>query len=369
MSVSARLVERVGELRARFAPDRRTTVWDVMVEGDDRSVRLTGATDAGEALPELRTAAESAGAAFEVERLPDPSIGEAIRAVAHRSLAHLRAEPRHAAELVHQMLLGEEAMVLQSHDEWLRVRTADPYVAWVHGGSVIRRVPSDPDGLRAWLDERRFEDDAWIVVERSAFAREGPEPDAAAVCDLVQGGIVRTGEIQGNAHAIVLPDGCSGWVRGDAVVPASRLAERFPLTPAAALEHAAQFLGLPYLWGGVSEKGFDCSGFVQRACALHGFRLPRDSDQQALVGEVVDPGPDWEAVEDGDLAFFSEREDGRVTHVGFLAAGGRLLHASTTRNGVAWNALRSGERSTYGDRLARWLTGVRRLTERERRSE
>lgn len=368
MSGPDRLVERLDDLRARFAPDSRTAAWDVTIEADEGSVRLVGATDVLDAIPVLRETARSTGAAFEVERLPDPSIGDAIRAVAHRSLAHLRAEPRHAAELVHQLILGEEAMVLQTRGEWLRVRTADPYVAWVHGGSVVRRAPSDPDGFRDRLDARRLEDDAWIVVERAAFAREGPEPGAAPVCDLVQGGIVRAGALEGDARAIVLPDGCSGWIGGDSAVPATRLAERFLSTPSAALDHAARFLGLPYLWGGVSEKGFDCSGFVQRILSLHGLHLPRDSDQQALVGETVDPGSDWERVEHGDLAFFSERDDGRVTHVGFLAPGGRLLHASTTRNGVAWDTLRSGERSTFGDRLTEWLTGVRRLTERERRS-
>ncbi|MGH7566675.1 MAG: C40 family peptidase, partial [Gemmatimonadota bacterium] len=131
----------------------------------------------------------------------------------------------------------------------------------------------------------------------------------------------------------------------------------------AILEHGAQFMGLPYLWGGTSEKGFDCSGFVQRLFGLHGTWLPRDSDQQAGCGEPVDPGADWSGVADGDLAFFSEREDGRPTHVGILAEGGRLLHASTGRNGVAWEALNPSAEGhdEYAARLAASLTGVRRL--------
>jgi hypothetical protein len=182
------------------------------------------------------------------------------------------------------------------------------------------------------------------------------------VADLVQGAIVEVSETRGRFAQIVLPDGVSGWLWRGGLVPADLLAERFTPDGRAILEHGAHFLGLPYLWGGTSEKGFDCSGFVQRLCGLHGVWLPRDSDQQADAGEPVEPGPDWSGVADGDLAFFSER-GGRATHVGILSEGGRLLHASTGRNGVWWDALdRSAQRhDEYAARLAQNLTAVRRL--------
>jgi cell wall-associated NlpC family hydrolase len=147
------------------------------------------------------------------------------------------------------------------------------------------------------------------------------------------------------------------------VAPAELLAERFTPSGRAILEHGAQFLGLPYLWGGTSEKGFDCSGFVQRLFGLHGTWLPRDSDQQSACGDPVDPGAGWCGVADGDLAFFSDRDDGRPTHVGILADGGRLLHASTGRNGVAWNALAASAdgHDDYAAWLAASVTTVRRL--------
>jgi cell wall-associated NlpC family hydrolase len=77
----------------------------------------------------------------------------------------------------------------------------------------------------------------------------------------------------------------------------------------------------------------------------------------------VDPGRDWSGVVDGDLAFFSEPENGRATHVGILAMGGRLLHASTWRHGVGWDALDPFAEShdENGARLATMLSGVRRL--------
>jgi cell wall-associated NlpC family hydrolase len=351
---------RLEALRALHAPDPRVDVWDLVVEERYGEFHVAGALTGADALGDVESLAREAEAHASVEHLPALSLEGGVRAVATRSLAHLRAEPRHGSELVSQMILGEEALVLRARGEWLQVRTADRYVAWAHQGSLLRSVPADEAGFRAGLEERRPRPDGWIVVGRALRALADPAPHALPVADLVRGGIVAVAESRGRFVRIVLPDGVTGWVsRGD-LVPADRLAERFTPTGRAILDHGAQYLGLPYLWGGTSEKGFDCSGFVQRLFGLHGTWLPRDSDQQSECGEPVDPGPDWTGIADGDLAFFSEREDGRVTHVGILAANGRMLHASTSRNGVAWDDLHPDTRGARGERLAGLLRGVRR---------
>lgn len=351
---------RLEVLRALHAPDPRLAVWELAVEERYGELHLTGAVSTEAALGDVESLAREAEARASVHRLP-ATLDGAIRAVAQRSLAHLRAEPRHAAELVSQMILGEEALVLRAEGEWLQVQTADRYVAWAHRGSLVRRVPSDAAEFHARLGERRPPADRWIVTARAARALAEPAPYATPEADLVQGGIVEVAESRGRFVRVVLPDGVAGWLaRGD-VVPAARLTERFTPSGRAILDHGAQFLGLPYLWGGTSEKGFDCSGFVQRLFGLHGTWLPRDSDQQAAHGERVEPGPDWSGVANGDLAFFSEREDGRATHVGILAEGGRMLHTSTSRNGVAWDDLGPSARDERGARLADMLTEVRRV--------
>ncbi|MGH7544322.1 MAG: NlpC/P60 family protein [Gemmatimonadota bacterium] len=286
------------------------------------------------------------------------------RATAHRSLAHVRAEPRHAAELVTQMILGEEALVLSARDPWLQVRLADGYVGWVHQGSVVRSAVDDPEAFARSLDGPLPPDDpaAWVVVARGAVLRQGPDPGSPQAADLVQGARLRIEDPGRGPLAATLPDGTTGWLDREVALPANRLSERFPRDGEALVEHAAGFLGLPYLWGGTSEKGFDCSGLVQRIYGLHGIRLPRDADPQSRVGEPVDPGPDGRDVRPGDLAFFVEPPGGRVTHVGILAGEGRMIHASTSRNGVAWDVLPPTPTTTpLGDRLAGWLSGIRRV--------
>jgi hypothetical protein len=359
--MSEGIASALAALRRRHLPDPRLGVWDVAVADDD-GPRLRGAVSDAAALEDLQALARDSGARADVDLLPNPASGAAIRGIARRSLAHLRAEPRHAAELVSQMLLGEEALVLRERGDWLQVQTGDRYVAWVHHRSLVRRVPEDPAEFRARLLERRPPDRSWIVTARAARAIADPAPYGAPVSDLVQGAVVDVSETHGRFARVVLPDGVEGWVgRGD-VVPAELLGERFSPDGRAIVDHGAQFLGLPYLWGGTSEKGFDCSGFAQRLYGLHGLWLPRDSDQQSTCGEPVDPGPDWSGVADGDLAFFAEKEGGRATHVGILATGGRLLHASTWRNGVGWDALDPAApgHDENGARLAAMVSGVRR---------
>lgn len=358
----AEIATRLEALKGLHAPDHRLAVWDVTLEErENEAARLTGAVSVAEALRDLEILARETDARAAVDLLP--ASGLEVQGVAHRSLAHLRAEPRHSAELVSQMILGEEALVLRARGEWLQVQTADRYVAWVHHRSIVRCTPEDFDAFRVRLFEHRPPAGRWMVTARGSRAVREPAPHAPPVADLAQGAIVEVSETRGRFLQVVLPDGVAGWVgRGD-VAPAELIAERFTRSGRAILEHGAQFMGLPYLWGGTSEKGFDCSGFVQRLFGLHGTFLPRDSDQQAGYGVPVDPGADWSGVSDGDLAFFSEREDGRATHVGILAEGGRLLHASTGRNGVAWEALdpSADGHDEYAARLTASLTGVRRL--------
>ncbi|MDQ3394152.1 MAG: C40 family peptidase [Bacteroidota bacterium] len=89
-------------------------------------------------------------------------------------------------------------------------------------------------------------------------------------------------------------------------------------------EVALQYLNTPYLWGGKSPFGIDCSGFSQKVFKICGYKLPRDAYQQALVGKIV---PDIEDAAPGDLAFFTNTQ-GRVYHVGIILEDGNIIHAS-----------------------------------------
>jgi cell wall-associated NlpC family hydrolase len=94
--------------------------------------------------------------------------------------------------------------------------------------------------------------------------------------------------------------------------------------PTGLIETAMQFRNSPYLWGGRSPFGYDCSGFTQIVYKINGVRLPRDASQQASVGRIIDTVK--ETVQ-GDLVFFAGEKD-RVVHVGLAIPPGKIIHCS-----------------------------------------
>jgi cell wall-associated NlpC family hydrolase len=148
-------------------------------------------------------------------------------------------------------------------------------------------------------------------------------------------------------------------VESGEAVALDALARRFPSEPDAIIQSAATlFTGTRYEWGGVTPWGADCSGFVQAVFGLHGVPLPRDAWQQALAG--VDAGRDPMALEPADLLFFSERPDGRVTHVGVALGGHRMAHVALGRGGFNVERL-DDEADPYVVALAARFVGARRL--------
>lgn len=253
--------------------------------------------------------------------------------LARAAVAPLLGAADLGAEQVSQVLLGEVADVLAAEDEWRRVRLRrDGYEGWLHQG-YTREVADD--------EAARWQEEAWWSEGAIAETPEGPValPPAARVLAL-------------DADVVILPDGRRGRVLPGRVRPrgAAATAARRQPPERWALEH---FCGAPYLWGGVSPWGVDCSGLVQITMLLRGIRLPRDTVQQAECGEPVAK----EAIRPSDLLFFSEPGHG-VTHVAFAAAGDALVHSTVACGGVVREPWAPGTRAAP---LRDRLITVRRL--------
>jgi len=151
--------------------------------------------------------------------------------------------------------------------------------------------------------------------------------------------------------------GAGGVSRGGA--SSSSSGTRYPSAPASAsarrvLGTADDYVGVPYVWGGETPKGFDCSGFVQYVFARNGVRLPRTSRQQAVVGETV-TAEAW-ALRPGDLMFFAFG-GGAVDHVAIYAGDGRFIHSSSSGGGVGYDDLTSRRGQHFLDNMV----GARRM--------
>lgn len=214
----------------------------------------------------------------------------------------VRAEPRDESELVDEVRLGERLTLLGRDAGWVFVQAReDHYFGWVRWGRV----------------EETDEVPASLVVAVNLAPVFASADERAEVRDRLAAGTWLSSATIERGMA-VLPTG-TGWVRETDLAPARSLPLRTP-TPEDVLAAARSFLDVPYVWGGTSAAGIDCSGFVQLAYRLCGIVLTRDADQQATEGRLVeDPG------RPGDLLFFGAPA---VSHVAIRVDETRMIHAA-----------------------------------------
>lgn len=331
--MTVRLDRDVADVARKFVPDTRLGVFEV----SEQRGAIVGCTTSRDALAAVRRIAAAAGLAPDVRLLPDASAGDEPAALATAALAPLLREPRISADRVSEALHGEPLAVLERRDSWVRVRAADGYHAWTHAGYLAF-------GTSDWLDdwarratarslgaELRCEGSRLrlTIGARVALHRDGRVETADGGVWDVAGGVVRVeSEMRAEARLVAIPEWVLRW-----------------------------FSGAPYLWGGRTEWGVDCSGLVQAAHAARGVALPRDSDQQSLAGHEVRLSPTGEGYQAGDLLFFADGR--RISHVALWSGAGRIVHSALSRGGVASDDLFAG--TPGAKRLREYLVAVRRL--------
>ncbi|HEY7357777.1 MAG TPA: NlpC/P60 family protein [Ktedonobacterales bacterium] len=258
-------------------------------------------------------------------------------------VADVRREPDAASELVTQALMGAQAAPGSVRDGWQQVQLVD-YAGWVRA----EHLAAPPAGAGAEV----------IAVTALAtplfHAEEGDAQSDTLYCSTVLPLAQPSASV--GRLAVALPGGEVGRVSA-ADVAVRPAAQPFPRRDVAfVIETARRFLGTPYLWGGVTSQGIDCSGFAQLCYRMAGYVLPRDSYQQfaALATE-----PQGEPLP-GDLLFFAKAR--RIVHVAISMGGGDLIHAE----GVTWNEViqqsmnpRHAER--HNQRLVELYCGARRV--------
>lgn len=224
-----------------------------------------------------------------------------------------------------QALFGERVAILERRGDWLKVtaisqRTGQNklgYPGWLPAAQVslnesyLGEQLSLPEVVVAVPLARLFRDSdlGTVIVELSCQTR----------LPLIA--------VEGQTFMVRLPDGSAGYLAPGEAKRAGELV----FSAAGAVEEARQFLGLPYLWGGTSSYGFDCSGFTFRILQSQGLSIPRDADEQAREGVPVVK----ENLRPGDLLFFAAKEGrGQIHHVGIYSGGGRMVHAPNSSSSV-----------------------------------
>lgn len=230
--------------------------------------------------------------------------GRAAAAVVASAALDVRRAPDHRSEMRSQLLTGEVVRRLASTagGAWWRVRnTADGYEGWVRSWGL---VPASSRRAAVWRERATLRVAAPIV---ELTARPG---GGAAVGPLFLNARVIPGRRAGRAIEVELPDGRRGYGPRHAFAAEGRRRDGLE-------RRVRSLLGAPYLWGGRTPAGYDCSGYVQQVLAEHGVALPRDAWQQARACRPLRAD---ERAGPGDLIFFGPPR-GRISHVG-LALGG-----------------------------------------------
>ena len=312
--------EIIANLKSSIAPDGRTAIWDVKTIEQDGWLTVYGTVgtqqQADAVYQELTRHGLDCRQGLIVLEKSIPA--DQRWALVKLSIATLRCEPRHAAEIATQAIMGMPVKVVQrANDEWMRVQTPDGYIAYVPESSLAYKTEA---GMQDWRADTRYV----VTVYDSRLVTE-PKGDVT-VTDLVLGNVLQFKARKGKWLLLATPDGRQGYVEQSQVQELAQWAQQ-EFNPALIEATARRMMGSSYLWGGTSTKVTDCSGLTKVSYLANAIILQRDASQQCLTGTVMS-GDNWRQYEPMDLLFFGNSATGRVTHVGLYLGNGKFIHCS-----------------------------------------
>lgn len=310
-----------------YAPDKRVAIYNVELDSFDDKIIIKGETNSKVAYQKLLDSLKSLDIDFvdKIRVLPDSAVGNNKYAIARNSVINIRSEPKHSAELGTQALLGMPLKVLDKKGDFYQVQTPDNYISWVDKGGITT------------MNENEF--NAWNKAKKIIFTKNfghvyTNKEMTSIISDISLGGVLQLISEDNGFYEVKYPDNRTGFVLKENAYKYDEWIEKLNPNELSIEIVAKKMDGYPYLWGGTSAKGMDCSGFTKMVYLMNGFIIPRDASQQVHAGKLVDKNLDFSDLQKGDLLFFGKKatEDSKekVTHVGIWLNSDKqeFIHAS-----------------------------------------
>lgn len=247
--------------------------------------------------------------------LPDPALGDKVFGIVNVSVTPMREEPRHSSQMVDQAIMGNVVRLLKNDNGWYLAQTHYGYVGWINKSGLF---VTNESGKNNWQEKA---DKSFTDLQN--LIRSEPDNNSLPISDIVLNNVVISEPYDNDWSLIHLPDGRKGYLKSKSLRYFNTKNQN-NIHSGDIISDAKRMMGTPYLWGGNSTKGNDCSGFTQTVFKANNIQIPRDARQQALIGTPILPSQDWSNILPGDLLFFGRKN--RVTHVGISLGQKDFIH-------------------------------------------
>lgn len=315
-------------IKTTFAPDKRVALFDIQFKTLNNKLILEGETTSKKAFSLLLDSLQTRKLTVlnKVRFLPDSAVGDQQFAVARNSVINIRSNPKHSAELGTQGLLGMSLKVLDKKGDFYRIQTPDNYISWVDKGGITKM---NKEVFDSWNASKKI-----IFTKNFGYVYINASENSQIVSDITLGGLLQYISEDNQFYKVKYPDNRIGFIKKEAGIIYNSWLQNLVSSKENIEIIAKKMDGFPYLWGGTSSKGMDCSGFTKMVYLMNGLIIPRDASQQINAGKTVDIDLTFNSLEKGDLLFFGRAATAdkkqRVRHVGIWLGNDKMefIHAS-----------------------------------------
>lgn len=347
----------VSEVKDQYAPDKRVAIFSVDTKKQGDAFLLKGETNLPEAKAALQAKLNEENLPFidSIRTLPAIELDGKNYGVVRLSVCNIRSKPKHSSELSTQATLGTPLRVYKEQKGWYYIQTPDNYLGWL-----------DADGFTL-MDKSEY--DNWMAAKKAIITAEftqvysAPDVSSSIVSDVLPGNILEAKGKDGDLFEKVgFPDGREGYVPVRFRQYLQDWLSYIQADTSGIFRSADRLMGMPYLWGGTSGKGADCSGYTKTVFFENGILLPRDASQQVHVGQEIETDSTLKNLLPGDLLFFgrkaTEEQKEKIWHVSIYRGEGKMIHSA---GNVKIESLRRGDPDFNEERLNTFVRAKRIL--------